>query len=68
MKPSSKAAAYSMTPALTPDSIIITATNRELMANMVSSMPGTMEPANMNTTVRARHMPPSAMVWVLVFA
>lgn len=43
----------------------MTATNTELMANSVSSTPGATEPANMNISVRARHIPPSAILKVL---
>ena len=60
-RPNITAAAYKMAPALTPDSMIMTATNKELMANSVSSMPGIMEPVNINMRVSARHIPPRAI-------
>ena len=67
MKPRMHAAKYNSIAPLTPDSSIITATKRELIANNVSSIPGTKDPANINIKVRARHIPPSASLKVLFF-
>ena len=67
MNPRMDAPAKSMRPPRTSVSNIITAVKSELTANKVSSMPGTMEPANMNTTVRARQIPPRASFDVFVF-
>ena len=47
--------------------MITTAVNSELIANKVSSTPGTKVAANMNMTARARQIPPRVILKVLEF-
>ena len=47
--------------------MITTAVNSELIANKVSSTPGTKVAANMNMTARARQIPPRVILNVFEF-